>query len=103
MMKHSPEPWRVEIDDGQYLIKSGKNHLIAIIEGMVGEYENDEYDAYLMASSPLLLGVARDCLGYFKGEWAAVGNHPSARVVHYIKFLEVAIALAAPPDEARSE
>ena len=49
-------------------------------------------------AAPELLGVARDCLGYFKGEWAAVGNHPSARVVHYIKFLETAIALAAPPD-----
>ncbi len=52
MMKHTPRPWRVEIDQDAYLIKSGKNHLIAVMEGTVGEYGNDEYDAHLMKASP---------------------------------------------------
>ncbi len=58
MIKHTPKPWRVEIDDGEYLIKSGKNHLIAIIEGLVDEYANDEYDAHLIKASPDLYEVA---------------------------------------------
>ena len=63
-------------------------------------YANDYAILYCPthAAAPKLLGVAQDCLGYFKGEWAAVGNHPASRVTHYIKFLEGVIDQATPPD-----
>ena len=63
MMKHTPGPWRLEIDDDDYCIMSGNNHLIAIIEGMVGEYDKDEHDARLIAAAPSLLEALRKIVG----------------------------------------
>jgi hypothetical protein len=54
MTEYTPKPWRVEARYGEYCIMSGKNHLIATVEGLVGEYEKDPYDANLMAASPAM-------------------------------------------------
>ncbi len=100
-MLHTPKPWRIEIDDDAYLIKSGKNHLIAVIEGEVGEYEPDEYDAHLMKASPDLYEVAKQVKHV--GQLADDPTCPDAFLIAEVQVLrnmaKAAIALVDPPDD----